>query len=61
MIESARRHGPHDPRFSAAALEELEKIATRRGRSLEAQRLKAERDAAGWRALQAWEEEGGAA
>jgi len=62
MIESARRHGPHDPRFSALALEELEAAATRRGRSLEEERLtKARRDAAGWAALQAWEEEGGAA
>jgi hypothetical protein len=62
MIESARRHGPHDPRYSASALQDLEEVASRRGRSLEAERARhAERDAAGWRALQAWEEDGGTA
>ena len=63
MIESARRHGPFDPRFSALAREDPEAIARRHRRDLEAGKHLEEvrRNAAGWAALQAWEEEGGAA
>jgi hypothetical protein len=64
MIESARRHGPFDPRFRATtnghrrSVVEAKRLEAKR---LEKKRLeKARSDAAGWAALQAWEEEGGA-
>jgi hypothetical protein len=62
MIESARRHGPFDPRFSASARKDPEAIARQHQRELEAAKHLEEvrRDAAGWAALQAWEEDGGA-
>lgn len=61
MIESARKHGPFDPRFSASARKDPEAIARRHRRVLSAERLEeAQRNAAGWAALQEWEEDGGA-
>jgi hypothetical protein len=73
MIESARRHGPFDPRFRAFGAEGPEALTNGHRRSngdakrLEARRLEKARSkaagwaalAAGWAALQAWEEEGG--
>jgi len=59
MIESARRHGPFDPRFRASTNGHRRTIV--HTKQLEAKRLeKARSDSAGWAALQAWEEEGGA-
>jgi hypothetical protein len=67
MIEAPRRHGPFDPRFRGPGAHtnghrrSIVKAKQLEARRLEAKRLeKARADAAGWAALQAWEDEGGA-
>jgi hypothetical protein len=70
MIEAPRRHGPFDPRFRGPgahtnghrrSIVKAKQLEAKRLEQLEAKRLgKARRDAAGWAALQAWEDEGGA-
>ncbi len=61
-MEAARRHGPFDPRFRGpGAHTNGHRRSIVKAKQLEAKRMeKARRDAAGWAALQAWEDEGGA-